>query len=91
MATVFHRVAMKPRRPTYFGVREPAAGGQYVFGRPGNPVSTFVTFELLARRLIERMAGIEPEWADRHDAARRRDLRARSIVLSEPSTTFASR
>ncbi len=36
-----------------------------MFGLPGNPVSTFVTFELFARRLLERMVGIEPVWADR--------------------------
>lgn len=58
---VFHRVAMKPGRPLYLGVRDREPGGrQYVFGLPGNPVSVFVTFELFAVRLLYRMAGLEP-------------------------------
>ena len=58
---VFHRVAMKPGRPLYLGVRDRESGGrQYVFGLPGNPVSVFVTFELFAVRLLYRMAGLEP-------------------------------
>lgn len=58
--TVFHRVALKPGRPTFFGTRQGGrTGRQYVFGFPGNPVSTFVTFELFAVRLLYRLAGIE--------------------------------
>jgi molybdopterin molybdotransferase len=57
--TVFHRVAMKPGRPTFFGVRDRSDGKrQYVFGLPGNPVSTYVTFELFAVRLLYRLAGL---------------------------------
>ncbi|MFP4430844.1 MAG: gephyrin-like molybdotransferase Glp [Spirochaetaceae bacterium] len=57
--TVFHRVAMKPGRPTFFGVRDRSDGKrQYVFGLPGNPVSTFVTFELFVVRLLYRLAGL---------------------------------
>ena len=58
---VFHRVAMKPGRPLYFGIRDTGAGGrQYLFGLPGNPVSVFVTFELFAVRLLYRLAGLDP-------------------------------
>ena len=58
---LFHRVAMKPGRPTLFGRREGGPRGtQYLFGLPGNPVSTFVTFELFAVRLLYRMAGLAP-------------------------------
>jgi molybdopterin molybdotransferase len=56
----FHRVAVKPGRPTYFGVRD---DGTYVFGLPGNPVSVFVTFEIFVVRLLFRMAGIDPDEA----------------------------
>lgn len=57
--TVFHRVAMKPGRPTFFGIRDNADGKRkYVFGLPGNPVSTFVTFELFVVRLLHRLAGL---------------------------------
>jgi molybdopterin molybdotransferase len=31
---------------------------QYVFGLPGNPVSTFVTFEIFVKALIYRLAGL---------------------------------
>jgi molybdopterin molybdotransferase len=64
---LFHRVAMKPGRPTLFGRRaEPgtakpgvgAGGTQYVFGLPGNPVSTFVTFEVFAKALLYRLSGL---------------------------------
>jgi molybdopterin molybdotransferase len=32
----------------------------YLFGLPGNPVSTMVTFELFARPVIEALAGMTP-------------------------------
>lgn len=50
---LFTRVAVQPGKPTTFGVH-PAA---LVFGLPGNPVSSFMQFELLVRPLILRMMG----------------------------------
>ncbi len=51
---VFRRVALRPGRPTTFGrlprSLEPAA--LPVLALPGNPASTFVAFELLARPLL---------------------------------------
>jgi molybdopterin molybdotransferase len=44
----FERVAMKPGKPTVFGSR----GRTFVFGLPGNPVSTIVSFQLFVRPLI---------------------------------------
>ena len=41
----FWRVAIRPGKPLSFGVR----GHTLVFGLPGNPVSTLVTFELFVR------------------------------------------
>ncbi len=52
---VFDAVAMKPGKPTTFG-RSP---GKYCFGLPGNPVSTFVQFELLVKPLIGALLGAE--------------------------------
>ena len=43
---VFWRVALKPGKPTWFGV---GPGGTLVFGLPGNPVSAMVTFLLFGR------------------------------------------
>lgn len=50
-----HGVAVKPGRPLLFGTR----GDAYVFGLPGNPVSTFVLFEVLVRPFLQRLAGGE--------------------------------
>jgi molybdopterin molybdotransferase len=41
----FWRVALRPGKPTWFGTRD----GQLVFGLPGNPVSSVVTFHLFVR------------------------------------------
>jgi molybdopterin molybdotransferase len=51
---VFWRVALKPGKPTWFGV---APGGALVFGLPGNPVSAMVTFLLFARPAIRALLG----------------------------------
>ena len=46
-------VAMKPGKPLAFGVR----GQTLVFGLPGNPVSSMVSFELFVRPAILRLMG----------------------------------
>lgn len=53
------RVAVQPGKPFAFGVAERPGGGAPVllFGLPGNPVSSAVTFELFVRPAIRRMAG----------------------------------
>jgi len=51
----FWGVLMKPGYPLAFGVIEPT--GQLVFGLPGNPVSTAVTFEEFVRPALRRMMG----------------------------------
>ena len=47
------QVAIKPAKPLAFA----AIGGVPVFGLPGNPVSSRVSFELLARPALRRLAG----------------------------------
>jgi molybdenum cofactor synthesis domain-containing protein len=47
------QVAVKPAKPFAFGTVE----GMPVFGLPGNPVSSMVSFELFARPALRRMAG----------------------------------
>jgi molybdopterin molybdotransferase len=53
------RVAVQPGKPFAFGRAEVAGRGRPVllFGLPGNPVSSFVTFELFVRPVIRRLAG----------------------------------
>jgi molybdopterin molybdotransferase len=49
----FHKVRMKPGKPLLFGT----AGSTLVFGLPGNPVSSFVCFELFVRPALRALAG----------------------------------
>lgn len=48
---LFDRIRMKPGKPLTFGVK----GKKLVFGLPGNPVSSVVGLELLARPAIRKM------------------------------------
>ncbi len=55
------RVAVQPGKPFAFGVADRPGGGRtLLFGLPGNPVSSFVTFELFVRPAIRRLAGLAP-------------------------------
>jgi len=47
------QIAIKPAKPFAFGTLD----GVPVFGLPGNPVSSLVSFELLARPALRRMMG----------------------------------
>jgi len=51
----FKSIAVQPGRPTLFGVK----GEKYLFGLPGNPVSSFIQFELLVKPLIYKMMGYD--------------------------------
>jgi molybdopterin molybdotransferase len=50
---VFWRIAMRPGKPLWFGVR----GDTLVFGLPGNPVSSLVCFELFVRPALLALQG----------------------------------
>jgi len=54
---VFWGVALRPGKPTYFGL---APSGTLVFGLPGNPVSAMVAFLLFARPALLAMQGADP-------------------------------
>ena len=49
------QVAIKPAKPFAFG--DGVDGDVPVFGLPGNPVSSLVSFELFARPALRRMMG----------------------------------
>jgi molybdopterin molybdotransferase len=51
----FEKIAVQPGMPTVFGTRDE----KVVFGLPGNPVSTFVIFEILIKPFLFRMMGHE--------------------------------
>jgi molybdopterin molybdotransferase len=53
------QIAIKPAKPFAFGL----VGTTPVFGLPGNPVSSMVGFELLARPALRKMMGFPPsQW-----------------------------
>lgn len=62
----FWRVRMRPGSATLFGL----LGGRPFWGVPGNPASAMVTFEVLVRPALRRMAG--------HARVRRRRLHGRA-------------
>ncbi len=51
----FEKVRIKPGRPTVFGTKD----NKYFFGLPGNPVSTFVLFEVLVRPFLVKLMGAD--------------------------------
>ncbi len=60
----WYQVAIKPAKPLCIGMLQ----GTPVFGLPGNPVSSFVSFELFARPALRMMMG--------HDRPFRREVLA---------------
>jgi molybdopterin molybdotransferase len=54
---LFKSVAIQPGRPTVFGKR----GNQFIFGLPGNPVSSFVLFEVLVKPFLLKTMGCQEE------------------------------
>ena len=78
----FYRVRMKPGMPALFGEID----GKPILALPGNPVSVFITFLVLAKPAVEMLCGREPSdlspfWLElsepiRKNHARREFLRA---------------
>jgi molybdopterin molybdotransferase len=83
------RVAVQPGKPFAFGTArapgdnaDPTRPPTLLFGLPGNPVSTFVTFELFVRPALRRLGGYrEAEQFRPRDRA----------VLLEPVTKSSGR
>ena len=50
---LFENIAVQPGKPTTFAVKE----DKYCFGLPGNPVSSFMQFEMLVKPMIFKMSG----------------------------------
>jgi molybdopterin molybdotransferase len=50
---LFKSVAIQPGRPTVFGRKD----NRFVFGLPGNPVSSFVLFELMVKPFLRKLMG----------------------------------
>ncbi len=73
------QVAIKPAKPLCFGMLQ----GTPVFGLPGNPVSSLVSFELFARPALRMMMG--------HDRPFRREVLATAAsAAAAPASTASS-
>jgi len=87
------RVAVQPGKPFAFGVVEHDDGGPptLLFGLPGNPVSSFVTFELFVRPALLAAQGrrrlnrprVHAIAAERIDVSKRSGRRAFLRVVTE--------
>jgi len=52
---LFSKVAIRPGKPTVFARRE----NRLIFGLPGNPLSSMITFECFVRPVLGRMCGMK--------------------------------
>jgi len=53
----FDRIKIQPGQPLVFGSCSTPHGPKFFFGLPGNPTSTMVTFEAIARIAVDLLAG----------------------------------
>lgn len=64
-ALSFHSVAMQPGKPQGCGL----VGGVPLVAFPGNPVSSFVSFQMFGRPLLDALTGARPSVVRRRAAA----------------------
>ena len=57
---LFHGVATKPGKRTLFGQKE----NQFFLGVPGNPVSSFIQFQMLLKPFINKLMGNNDRFTD---------------------------
>ncbi|HYF50323.1 MAG TPA: gephyrin-like molybdotransferase Glp [Planctomycetota bacterium] len=88
---IFDKVAIKPGKPTTFGVRDKTL----VFGLPGNPVAAFVCFRLFVTTALRMRAGVRaplpkltllPLRTDVKSGGDRTTFRPARLVSSESGT-----
>lgn len=61
-SVAFWKVAMRPGRPFAFGtLRGPDGRESWLFGLPGNPVASLVTFYTFAREALLQLAGADAQ------------------------------
>ena len=82
----YDRVAVQPGKPTTFAV----TGNKFCFGMPGNPVSSFVQFELLAKPFIYKMMGADYKPAQIKMPLAKNYSRKRDARLSWIPVNFTS-
>ena len=93
----FHKIRIKPGKPTLFGTY---GGGKLFFGLPGNPVSALVNFYLLVYPALRKLQGakelfkpklkaILTEDFKRKNAKRREFIRVK-VHFGEDGTVYAT-
>jgi molybdopterin molybdotransferase len=94
MEMIFWKVAMQPGRPLVFGTIQ----GKPVFGLPGNPVSSMVSFEQFVRPSLLKMMGHRQLYRPVIEAVLKEDIQKkpgrrhfmRAFVSFEKDQYFAS-
>ncbi|TWT62214.1 molybdopterin molybdotransferase MoeA [Rubinisphaera italica] len=87
---VFHKVHMKPGKPIWFGVRPADAENSrpcYVFGLPGNPVSSMVCCELFVKFALNRIENLPGLPAE----SRKARLRQAHLVKGDRPVYYPAR
>ncbi len=93
---IFHKIAVKPGKPIWFGRRVQDSHTCYVFGLPGNPVSSLVGYHLFVRHAIDCMFEQIPRqrWRcarlanDHHTRGNRPTFWPGRIVVDSKSTRY---
>lgn len=80
---IFHKIAMKPGKPLWFGRFERDGHSCLVFGLPGNPVSSMVCFEVFVRPALRKLAGRSAE-----QRCRMATLEQEAVVKGDRVTYF---
>jgi len=75
--TILRGIALRPGKPTTFAVTDTCR----IFGLPGNPASSLVTFLLFVHPLLRRLAGVQGDPR----------LPRRSVRLTAPATGAGNR
>lgn len=65
VSTRFHKVAIKPGKPLYYGLK----GRQRILGLPGNPASAQVTFAMFGVPLLRALQGMTHPLPQRSQAS----------------------
>jgi molybdopterin molybdotransferase len=69
----FGRISFKPGKPLTFAR---GRGGQHIFGLPGFPVSSLITFEVFVRPELLTLGGRSQVWRPRVSAVLEHDIKA---------------
>ncbi|MBU1101229.1 MAG: molybdopterin molybdotransferase MoeA [Bacteroidetes bacterium] len=88
---LFDKVAIQPGKPTVFG----RDGSKFVFGLPGNPVSSYLIFEIFVKEFLAGVMGLKNTVKLRrcvlaNDFKRKHNVRHAWIPVSIDHNNFAT-